>query len=44
VLEDYYNVSPRVRDQYLAANVFNLRGSADNDNKLVTRIRDALKA
>jgi hypothetical protein len=44
VLEDYYNVSPGVRDQYLAANVFNLRSSADNDNKLVTRIRDALNA
>jgi hypothetical protein len=44
VLEDYYNVSPVVRDQYLAANVFNLRSSADSDNKLVTRIRDALNA
>jgi hypothetical protein len=44
VLEDYYNVSPAARDQYLAANVFNLPSTATKDNQLVGRIRDALRA
>ena len=42
VLEDYQNVSPAWRDRYLAASVFNLRGSGDADNGLVKRIRAAL--
>jgi hypothetical protein len=42
VLEDYPNVSPAWRDRYLAASVFNLRGSGDNDNSLVKRTRAAL--
>jgi len=42
VLEDYQNVSPAWRDRYLAASVFNLRGSGDNDNSLVKRTRAAL--
>jgi hypothetical protein len=42
VLEDYGNVSPASRDRYLAASVFNLRGSADPDNSLVQRTRAAL--
>jgi hypothetical protein len=42
VLEDYYNVSPKLRDQYLAANVFNLRSSTVDDNRLVQRTRAAL--
>jgi hypothetical protein len=42
VLEDYYQVSPGLRDQFLALSVFNLRGSQDRDNDLVTRMRAAL--
>jgi hypothetical protein len=44
VLEDYFNVSPAWRDQFLAASVFNLRGSGDRDSALVERTRAALKA
>src|SRR5262245_60427134 len=43
VLEDYFNVSPAWRDQFLATSVFNLRGSGDRDNSLVERTRAALK-
>lgn len=42
VLEDYYNVSPKVRDRCLASAVFNLRGSGGKDTNLVTRTREAL--
>jgi hypothetical protein len=42
VLEDYYHVSPEWRNRFLAASVFKLRGSADQDNGLVQRIRSAL--
>jgi hypothetical protein len=44
VLEDYYHVSPAWRDRYLAASVFNLRGSGGPDNSLVQRTRAALQA
>jgi hypothetical protein len=44
VLEDYFNVSPAWRAQFLATSVFNLRGSGDRDNALVARTRAALKA
>jgi hypothetical protein len=44
VLEDYYHVSPAWRDRYLAASVFNLRGSAGPDNNLVRRTRAAFAA
>ncbi|MBI3849357.1 MAG: twin-arginine translocation signal domain-containing protein [Verrucomicrobia bacterium] len=44
VLEDYQNVSPAWRDRYLAASVFNLRGSGGADNDLVKRTRAALGA
>jgi hypothetical protein len=44
VLEDYHHVSPAWRDRYLAASVFNLRGSGGPDNKLVKRTRAALQA
>ena len=44
VLEDYFNVSPAWRAQFLATSVFNLRGSGDRDNALVERTRAALKA
>jgi len=43
VLEDYQNVSPAWRDRYLAASVFNLRGSGDPENDLVKRTRAALQ-
>ena len=42
VLEDYAFMAPQWRDRYLAASVFNLKGSADKDNDLVQRIRAAL--
>jgi len=42
VLEDYYHVSPAWRDQFLAAAMFQLRGSSDGDNALVQRTRAAL--
>jgi hypothetical protein len=42
VLEDYYNVSPAWQDRFLATSVFNLKGSADNDNPLIKRARAAL--
>lgn len=44
VLEDYRNVSPAWRDRYLAASVYNLRGSGGGDNPLVQRTRQALGA
>jgi hypothetical protein len=43
VLEDYAHLSPECRDHYVAASVFNLRGSGDKDNDLVKRTREALK-
>ena len=42
VLEDYYAMAPAWRDRYLAASVFNLRGSGEPDQRLVQRIRAAL--
>ena len=42
VLEDYQSVSARWRNRYLAASVFNLRGSGHPDNDLVKRTRAAL--
>jgi hypothetical protein len=42
VLEDYYNVSPKLRDRCLATAVFNLRGSGQQDTDLVKRTREAL--
>ena len=42
VLEDYQHLSAECRDQFLAASVFNLRGSGDKDNELVKRTRAAL--
>ena len=42
VLEDYYHVSPKWRDVYLASNVPRLRGSQAADNPLVARARAAL--
>lgn len=42
--EDFQHVSPEWRDRYLAASVFNLRGSSGPDNQLVARTRAALKS
>jgi hypothetical protein len=44
VLEDYEHLAPPWRDRFLAASVFNLRGSGEKDNDLVQRIRAALNA
>jgi hypothetical protein len=44
VLEDYHHVSRQWRNRYLAASVFNLRGSGGSDNELVKRTRVALQA
>ncbi len=42
VLEDYFHVSPAVRDRFLAASVFYLKGSRAPDTDLSKRIRDAI--
>ncbi|MBL9124589.1 MAG: hypothetical protein JNG90_13220 [Planctomycetaceae bacterium] len=42
VLEDYHQLSPGWRDRFLAASVFQLRGSTLKDNDLVARTRAAL--
>ena len=41
VLEDYEMMAPAVRNHYLAASSFYLKGSGDKDNGLVQRIRAA---
>ncbi|MDP3071490.1 MAG: hypothetical protein Q8N18_14460 [Opitutaceae bacterium] len=41
-IEDYRHLSPRVRDRFLAASVFWLKGSGAADNALVARSRAAL--
>ena len=43
VLEDYFAVSPQWRNPYLAASLLRFPSPADQDNKLVQRIRRALK-
>jgi hypothetical protein len=43
VMEDCYAASPAWRNRYLAASLFQLRGSGGADNKLVGRTRAALK-
>jgi hypothetical protein len=42
VLEDYFSLSPKLRDRYLAASVFWLKGSGAPDSHLVARTRAAL--
>lgn len=44
VLEDYPHIAPEWRGRFLAASLFNLRGSGEPDNALVARIRTALGA
>lgn len=41
-MEDYYKIRPEVRDRFLAACTYSLKGNAAPDNKLVERIRAAL--
>ena len=41
-MEDYYKVSPQVRDRFLAASTFYWKGLESSDNTLVARIRAAL--
>ncbi len=43
VLEDYYHISPKWRNNFLAAAVFQLNGSGKADNPLVQRTREALQ-
>jgi hypothetical protein len=42
VLEDYYALAPALRPSFMAASMFNLRGSGDPDNGLIKRARAAL--
>lgn len=42
VLEDFYNVSPGLREPFLAASVYWLKGSGAKDSSLVARTRAAL--
>jgi hypothetical protein len=42
VMEDYAAMSSPWRERYLAASVFNLKGSDDKENELVKRTRAAL--
>ncbi|MBL8850593.1 MAG: hypothetical protein JNG89_13015, partial [Planctomycetaceae bacterium] len=42
VLEDYYHVSPEFRDRFLAAGIYNLRGSGEKDSSLVERTKAAI--
>jgi hypothetical protein len=42
VLEDYHHLGLPGRDRFLAASVFNLKGSGAPDNDLVKRARAAL--
>jgi hypothetical protein len=44
VLEDFANVSPAFRNQFLALSVFNLKGTSDKDSGLLGRTRSALQA
>jgi hypothetical protein len=44
VLEDYHNISPSMRNRFLAASVFWLQGSGKKDTDLVSRTRAALGA
>ena len=41
-MEDYYKIRPEIRDRFLAACTYSLKGNSAPDNKLVDRIRAAL--
>ncbi|MBI1839824.1 MAG: hypothetical protein HYR88_03100 [Verrucomicrobia bacterium] len=42
VHEDFYAMPPALAQRYLAASVFNWRGSRDTDNELIGRVRAAI--
>ena len=42
VLEDFSNVSPALRNEFLALSVFNLKGTGDRNSDLIDRTRSAL--
>jgi hypothetical protein len=42
VLEDYYHLSPALRDRFLAASVYWLKGAGAGDSPLVARTRAAI--
>jgi hypothetical protein len=42
VLEDFHSISPEWRNRFLAASMFNFRGSGEKENDLVKRTRSAL--
>ena len=44
VLEDYRAIGPGLRDRFLAASTFYLKGTEDPDNQVVERARAALSA
>ncbi len=44
VLEDYFSLSPTIRNRFLAASVYWLKGADENDSPLVARSRSALNA
>lgn len=44
VLEDYYHISPKFREPFLATSVFNLTGSGGRDIPLVDRVKSAMKS
>ena len=44
VLEDYFHVSPGLRDRYLASSLYLLPAAGERDNQLVKRARSALYA
>lgn len=43
VMEDYFQISPAWRNQFLAMSVYRMRGSSDQDNGLHARILAALE-
>ncbi|MCS7167061.1 MAG: twin-arginine translocation signal domain-containing protein [Gemmatales bacterium] len=43
-LEDFYHTSPAWRNRFLAAAMFNLKGTSHRDNQLIQRARAALGA
>ena len=42
VYEDFYAMPPALAQRYLAASVYNWRGSRDTDNDLIGRVRAAI--
>jgi hypothetical protein len=42
ILEDCFHIRPELRNAYLAATLYNMRSSRENDNPLTQRIRAAL--